>query len=228
MSEVTEDPLAALRGLIQSEMIDLNTSIPAVVVSYSGGLASVRPIGNKRFADGDSLPFPVIHAVPVRWPVFNGGSCGVRGPIKAGDKCHLVFAQQATDSTDDLRRHDLTDAYALMCDNSANSQGGNDSDMVMYFGPAYIKITAAGKVEIKAPGGVLIDTPDTINTGTFTTQGLFTFLNGMIGSTLSGVSAVITGAINFVGTLTSNGKNISDSHTHTGVDAGPDTSGPVS
>lgn len=226
MAEQTEDLLASLRGLIQSELIDLNTSIAAEIVGYGGGLASVRPIGNKQFKDGDSLPFPVIHAVPVRWPVFNGGQCGVRGPIRAGDKCHLVFSQQAADGSDDLRRHDLTDAYALMMDNAPASQGSNEADMVMYFGPAYIKITAAGKVEIKAPGGVLIDTPDTVNTGTFTVRGLFTFLNGMIGSTLSGVSAVITGAINFIGTLTSNGKNISDSHYHINS-GGTGNGGPV-
>jgi hypothetical protein len=211
MSEVTEDPLAALRGLIQSEMIDLNTSIPAVVVSYSGGLASVRPIGNKRFADGDSLPFPVIHAVPVRWPVFNGGLCGVRGPIKAGDKCHLVFAQQATDNTDDLRRHDLTDAYALMCDNSQASQGGNDSDMVMYFGSAYIRIGAGGEVEIVAPGGLKFTTPATENTGTLETKGEFTYRDGMVG----------------FGSATSNGRITDERHTHSGVESGPDTSGPV-
>lgn len=227
MAEQTEDILASLRGLIQSEMVDLNTSLAGEIVSYSGGLASVRPLASKRFADGDVLPFPVIHAVPVRWPVFNGGQCGVRGPVKAGDKCHLVFAQQAADGSDDLRRHDLTDAYALMMDNSATSQGGNESDMVMYFGSAYIKITQGGKVEIKAPGGVLIDTPDTENTGTFLTRGRFTFLNGMIGSTASGVSAVITGAINFIGTITSNGKSIDSSHTHTGVQPGSGSSGPV-
>lgn len=156
MAEQTEDALASLRALIKSELIDLNTSIAAEIVSYSGGLASVRPLASKRFADGDSLPFPVIHAVPVRWPVFNGGACGVKGPIKAGDKCHLVFAQQAADNSDDLRRHDLNDAYALMADNSAAGQGGNNSDMVMYFGAAFVKISESGAIEINAPAGLKI------------------------------------------------------------------------
>jgi phage baseplate assembly protein gpV len=226
MSEVTEDPLAALRGLIHSEMIDLNTSIEGVIVSYSGGFASVRPIGSKRFQDGDSLAFPVIHKVPVRWPAFNGGTAGVKGPVTPGDKCILVFAQQAADGSDDLRRHDLSDAYAIMVDGAQVSQGVNNADMVMYFGAAYIRIGGSGEVEIVAPGGLTFTTPDTLNTGTFTTEGLFTFLAGMIGSTTSGISAVITGTINFIGQLTSNGKNISDSHYHTNS-GGSGDGGPV-
>lgn len=165
MAEQTEDGLSALRALIKSELIDLNTSIAAEIVSYAGGLASVRPLASKRFSDGDLLPFPVIHAVPVRWPVFSGGTCGVRGPIKAGDKCHLVFAQQAADNTDDMRRHDLNDAYALMVDNSAAGQGGNNSDMVVYFGSAYIRIAESGEVEIVAPGGLKFTAPTVTNNG---------------------------------------------------------------
>jgi len=165
MAEQTSDGLSALRALIKSELIDLNTSIAAEVVSYSGGLASVRPLASKRFIDGDILPFPVIHAVPVRWPVFSGGTCGVRGPIKAGDKCHLVFAQQAADNSDDMRRHDLTDAYALMMDNSAAGQGGNETDMVVYNGAAYIRFGSGGDVEIVAPGGLTFTGPSVKHNG---------------------------------------------------------------
>ncbi len=159
MAENTGDFLGSIRALIKSELVDLNTSIAAVVVAYGDGFASVRPTGLKRFQDGDTLEFPVIHQVPVRWPVFNGGQCGFRAPIKAGDKCHLVFSQQANDGSDDQRRHDLTDAYALMMDNSRVSQGGNESELVMYFGSAYIKITAGGAIEIVAPGGLTFTTP---------------------------------------------------------------------
>jgi len=212
MAEQTGDGLSALRALIKSEMIDLNTSIAAEVVGYAGGLASVRPLASKRFADGDVLPFPVIHAVPVRWPVFSGGTCGVRGPIKAGDKCHLVFAQQASDNSDDMRRHDLTDAYALMMDNSAAGQGGNESDMVVYNGGAYIRFGSGGDVEIVAPGGLTLTTPATINTGTFTVRGLFSYLAGMVG----------------LGASPSNGAHLGSTHVHGGVSVGGvSTTGPV-
>lgn len=228
MAEVTDDFLSSLRSLIHNEMIDVNTSIEGVVTSYAGGLASVQPVGRKQYLDGDSLAFPVIPNVPVRWPNFNGGQCGVKGPVKPGDKVLLVFSQQAIDGTDDIRRFDLSDAYAVPSGNIQASQGVNNDDMVMYFGPAYIKLTEDGRMEVNAPGGTKTIAPTNEFTGKVTVNDLFTFLNGMVGSTTSGVSALITGAINFVGTLTSNGKNISDSHTHTGVQPGGGTSGGVS
>lgn len=251
MAETSGDYLASLRALIQSEMIDLNTSISAEIVSYSGGFASVRPLAKKRFQDGDSLPFPVIHDVPVRWPVFAGGLAGVRGPIKAGDKCHLVFAQQASDGTDDLRRHDLSDAYALIMDNSQSSQGGNDDDMVLYFGEAHIRLTKTGRIFIKAPDGIQMDTdkdatinaaqkvdiatPITTNNGKLTVTELFTFLGGMSSAGSSGgSSAAITIPIvhtnsydNNGGAVRSNGKDISSTHKHSGVLSGGAESGPV-
>nr|WP_187153298.1 hypothetical protein [Candidatus Arsenophonus triatominarum] len=48
-----------------------------------------------------------------------------------------------------------------------------------------------------------------------------------MGSAVSGVAAKITGAIEFLGTLTSNGKRIDETHTHKGVKAGGDNSGEV-
>lgn len=165
MAESTEDLLSSLRSLIQSELVDVNTSINAVVVSYSNGLATVRPTANKLFPDGDSLPFPEIPNVPMRWPSFNGGDCGLKGPIRAGDKVLLVFGQQAIDGTDDQRRHDLSDAYAIPCGNDIAGQAGDNDSMVMWFGEAYIKITKGGGVRIKAPGGVRADTPAMTSTG---------------------------------------------------------------
>lgn len=211
MAEQTDDTLGAIRALIKSEMIDLNTSIAAEIVSYNAGLASVRPLASKRFQDGDVLPFPIIHAVPVRWPVFNGGTAGFKGPVRVGDKCHLIFAQQAADGSDDLRRFDLSDAYAVMVDNSQTSQGGNNNDAVMYHGAAYIRIGEGGDIEIVAPGGVTITTPSTKNTGKLETQGRFTYRDGMLG----------------FGRASSNGFATDETHTHSGVESGPDTSGPV-
>lgn len=83
-------------------------------------------------------------------------------------------------------------------------------------------------MEINAPGGCKTIAPTNEFTGKVTVNGLFTFLAGMVGSTASGAACIISGAINFIGALTSNGKNISDSHTHTGVTPGGGTTGGVS
>jgi hypothetical protein len=198
MAEQT-DFLSSMRALIQSELVDLNTSLNGEIVSYSNGKATVKPLANKLFQDGDSLPFPNLYNVPIRWPSFNGGKCGIKGPVRAGDKVLLVFAQQATDGTDDARRHDLTDAYAVIVSNETSSQGANNDDMIMWFGDAYIKLTASGSLEINAPSGTKIIAP----------------------------SNDYTGNISSSGTVTNNGKNIGSTHTHGGVTPGGSNTGDV-
>lgn len=222
MAETSNNPVEALMGLIRAQLLDVNTAIPGVIVSYEGGLARVAPTGKKRFADGDALDYPIIPNVRVCWPSFAGGTAGVKGPVKPGDRCLLVFSQQAIDGTDDRRMFDLQDAYAVMCDlgNAGLGDSGNNADMTMFFGPAYIRLTEGGALNIYAPGGTIINTPSTTNTGTLTTQGKFTYQDGMAGTGgANGTS--ISGNINHTsGSITSLGKKIDGSHTHGGVQPG--------
>lgn len=203
-------------GLIRAQLLDVNTAIPGVIVSYGSGLARVAPTGKKRFADGDVLDYPIIPNVRVCWPSFAGGTAGVKGPVKPGDKCLLVFSQQAVDGTDDRRMFDLQDAYAVMCDlgNAGAGDSGNNADMTMFFGPAYIRLTAAGALQINAPGGVTITTPNTTNTGTLLTQGKLTYQDGMAGSGGAAGTSISGNISHTSGSITSLGKKIDGSHTH--------------
>lgn len=161
MSEQTSSPIDALQSMITARLIDVNTSLPATVVSYSNGLASVRPKAKKRFSDGDVLDYPTIPNVRVCWPSFAGGTAGVKGPVKSGDNCLLVFSQQAIDGTEDRRMFDLQDAYAIMCDlGGAVGASSSNDDMVMFFGSASISLTSDGKLNINAPGGANIVSPN--------------------------------------------------------------------
>jgi hypothetical protein len=132
-------------------------------------VASVRPIGKKRFADGDELDFPAIPNVPICWPAFAGGQAGFSGPVTAGDKCLIVFAQQATDGSDDLRQFDMTDAYAVMCD---PGNAGKGDSLSMFWGGASITIDAGGVVTIEAPGGLTINGEVVQTGGTMTSEGV--------------------------------------------------------
>jgi len=222
MAETSNNPVEALLGLVKSQLLDVNTALPGVIVSYENGLARVVPTGKKRFADGDVLDYPIIPNVRVCWPSFAGGTAGVKGPVKPGDKCLLVFSQQAIDGSDDRRMFDLQDAYAVMCDlgNAGSGDSGNNEDMTMFFGPAYIRLTAAGALNINAPGGTTINTPSTHNTGTLTTDGLLTYQDGMTG--IGGANGTtMQGDFNHTaGTITSLGKKIDGTHTHGGVQPG--------
>jgi len=227
MAETSNNPIDALMGLVRAQLLDVNTALPAVVVSYENGLARVAPTPKKRFADGDVLDYPIIPNVRVCWPSFAGGAAGIKGPVKPGDRCLLVFSQQAVDGTDDRRMFDLQDAYAVMCDlgNAGAGDSGNNADMTMFFGAAYIRLTEGGALNIHAPGGTNIDTPATTNTGTLTTQGKLTYQDGLAGSGGANGTAISGNLVHTAGSITSLGKKIDGTHTHSGVQPGAGNTG---
>jgi len=221
-------PIDTLLGLIKSQTVDINTALPGIIVSYADGIASVKPTASKRFEDGDVVEFPTIPNVRVCWPSFAGGLAGVKGPVLAGDRCMLVFSQQAIDGTDDRRTHDLQDAYAVMVDLGRAGAGdsGNNIEMTMWYGPGSIQITSAGQIKINAPAGVIIDTPSTLNTGTLTTEGLLTYQAGMVGSTSGGgATATINGSLVQTGGELSSEGTVLHTHVHTGVQSGSSNTG---
>lgn len=196
------DPVDALNELIRARLLEVNTALPATIVAYSSGRASVLPTAAKRFADGDALEFPIIRNVRVCWPSFAGGSAGVKGPIRNGDRCLLVFAQQAVDGSDDRRQFDLQDAYAVMVDLGNDAPGDDNSAMALFFGAASIRISESGAISLSAPGGFTVDAPTTEVNGKLTQTGEFRQAGG-----------ANIGGIPF------------ESHKHTGVQGGPSTSG---
>jgi len=216
MSEASGNQVDALLGLINARLLDVNTAIPGIIINYADGLASVQPTGKKRYADGDIMDFPVIRNARVCWPSFSGGSAGIKGPVTAGDKCLLVFSQQAIDGSDDRRMFDLQDVYAVMADlgNTGQGDSANNADMTMYFGSAHIRLTAGGALDISAPGGTTIDTPQTTNTGRLTTQGLLTYQNGMAGAGGGSITQISGSIVHTGGSITSLGNKIDGSHTH--------------
>ncbi len=174
--------LQSLQSLIQSETNQINTAIDAIIESYDAGIASVKPIPKMKFIDGSALDYPVIPKVPVVWPRFAGDVAGVKGPVRPGDKCLLIFCQQALDDSDDLRRFSLNDAYCIVgAFGPAKDRGAENTQMQLYFGDAYVAITEEGKVLINAPAGVEITTPETLNKGRLTTEGLLTYQAGQKG-----------------------------------------------
>jgi hypothetical protein len=149
----------ALLSLVQAQLLDVNTCLPGVVVSYANGRASVQPTGKKRFADGDALDYPIIHDARVCWPTFAGGQAGIKGPVMPGDRCLLVFSQQATDGTDDRRMFDLSDCHAVMCDLGNTGAATDNTSLTMYYGAANVQILPGGAMALNAPGGLAINAP---------------------------------------------------------------------
>lgn len=71
---------------------------------------------------------------------------------------------------------------------------------------------------------LVVDAPQSIFTGAVTVQGLLTYLAGLVGTGGSGAS--ISGGVAITGgSVTHNGKNIGDSHSHSGVQPGGGSTG---
>ncbi|MGQ7242825.1 phage baseplate assembly protein V [Salinicola sp. V024] len=84
---------------------------------------------------------------------------------------------------------------------------------------ADVTVTTAAKLTATAKGGAIVNANTVIN-GNLTLNGNF--------SQPSGKTATMAGDVKFTGAVTSNGKNISSSHTHDDVQRGSQQSGEVS
>ncbi|KLF56391.1 baseplate assembly protein [Klebsiella aerogenes] len=213
-----------ISNLIKAELDQVNTAIPCTIESYSNGRVSVRPNGEKKYQDGDSNPYPILHNLRFVWPNFSNGQAGLKGPVTPGDKCLLIVCQQSIDDLDDLRKFDLVDSYVIPGGGYDDSVPGND-DMRLYFGNAFIAIDGNGKITINAPGGVEETTPLHTVKGQLTVEKMFTYQGGMTASGGDGSVASITGTVNVVGDVVINGIKIG-THKHPG-DSGGTTGGPT-
>ncbi|WP_333986128.1 Gp138 family membrane-puncturing spike protein [Burkholderia orbicola] len=199
-------------------------------------------------------PFPLLTDCPVVWQ--GGGGVTATFPIAAGDECLVVFASRCIDAwwqsggvqeQAEPRTHSLADGFALvgvrsrpraLAGVSATSAQLRSDDGVTFVDlnptAGTLKLVAPTLIDLTAPSVVVnastsltVNSPQSGFSGAVIVQGLFSFLGGMIGSAVSGAAAVITGTINFIGTLTANGKRVDDTHTHNGVQPGSGNSGTV-
>jgi phage baseplate assembly protein gpV len=242
--ERVNDSQEALRLVLDGHQAQVWTALPAIIESFDAGAvtcvaqpaikAQVRaPDGSTQWAD-----LPLLLDCPVVFP--RGGGCTLTFPVAAGDECLVIFASRCIDAwwtaggiqvQSELRMHDLSDGFALPgpFSQATKISGVSTNSVQLRSNDAstYIDLNPTSqKVKIVAPGGFEVDAPTNLFTGAVTIQGLLTWLAGMAGSTASGVAATITGIINFIGSVTSNGKAIDSTHTHHENGAGSNTNPP--
>lgn len=235
----------AMKVLSDTIFSMLRVSLPGIIESFDpiACTCTVQPALKGQTADElgkvKSAPLPLLVDVPVVFP--RGGGCTITFPVKAGDECLVVFSDRCIDfwwqsggvqETVDPRQHDLSDAFAIVGPQSQANVISNISSTTLQMrtddGAAYIELDPnSHAINLVAPGGVNVTTPLAKFSQAVTISGLLTWAGGMVGSIASGTAAKITGAIQFLGTLTSNGKDISDQHTHNSVQTGSGNSGKV-
>lgn len=89
--------LEVLKAHIKKDRENLHTSLPGEIVEYDHAKrkAKVKPLIKFQKKDGTFLEYPIITGVPVVFPCSSSAS--LIFPVKAGDKCLLVFAERSID-----------------------------------------------------------------------------------------------------------------------------------
>lgn len=183
------------------------------------------------------------------FPVKPGDECILLFSERAID---LWFESGGTQSPAEYRLHDLSDGMALVGINSKPKKipSFNPDDVELRDRDRTVRVTmkhdgtienvnpvgstvlsAAGKFTVNAPGGFEVNAPlsklnsdQTTMSGKTTSQGLLTYAAGMAG-TGGGSGTTISGPITQSGgAVTSNGI-VLHTHTHSGVQSGPASTG---
>ena len=163
-----------IKGWMDSRVSKIHTAMPGRVVSYdpSTNRASVQPNGDYKSEDGRNIQYPIIHNVPIQFPMGQGGTAGITFPINAGDGCLLVFSETQNDDflggnkgdSEDSRRHSLNDAIAIpgVYAGAAPSNVAHPGDVCVFKGGTMLRISD-GSVEIT--GATLTVSGDVIGGG---------------------------------------------------------------
>lgn len=86
---------------LMGNMVDqVHTALPGTIVSFDPGKcqANVLPAGKFKKPDGKMIDFPQISGVPVVFVQGAGQTATIAYPVKAGDGCLLIIAEQSLDS----------------------------------------------------------------------------------------------------------------------------------
>jgi phage baseplate assembly protein gpV len=242
--EYLNDFKESLDGVLNGRQSLIWTALPAIIQSFDASAltCTAQPAiqAQVRAQDGSTswVALPLLVDVPVCFP--RGGGCTLTFPVAAGDEALIVFSSRCIDAwwqsggvqvQAELRMHDLSDGFAILgpFSQATKISGWSSNSVQLRSNDAstYIDLNpTAQKVKIVAPGGFQVVAPTSDFSGAVTIRGLLTWLAGMAGSTASGVAATITGVINFIGSVTSNGKAIDSTHTHHENGAGSNTNPP--
>lgn len=88
-----------INNSIKKEIRSMHTAMPGTIVSFDPGkmTATVLPGMMFKKPDGKTIAYPQITGVPVVFPQGANQQCTVAFPVKAGDGCLIVIAEQSLD-----------------------------------------------------------------------------------------------------------------------------------
>lgn len=216
--------------LIRQVLAEISTAklVQVLAVTNAGdlspvGFVDVQPLVNQTDGDDNAVPHGTVHNLP--YFRLQGGTDAVIIDPKVGDIGIAVIADR-----------DISAVKSTKAQANPGSKRKFDAADGLYIGGVlngvpqqYVRFSAAGigitsptkitltspLVEVDASTSFTVNSPQSGFSGTVIVQGLLSWLGGMTGSIASGVASTITGAVAFIGTITSNGHAIDSTHQHT-------------
>ena len=104
-----------LKGMMDEKINGMHTAMPGAIVAFDASRceATVQPIGMYYKPDGTTLNLPPISGVPVMVMQSAGQVASIVSPIKQGDGCLLIFAEQSLDTWKGDAESDLNIRFDL-------------------------------------------------------------------------------------------------------------------
>ena len=121
MIDITQEFVQRVKDLATDVVNGIHTVIPGKIVSFdpSTGQAVVEPSMKYRKPDGTTIAYPNISGVPVMFPQSMNQAATIAYPVKSGDGCLIVSAEQALDywmygqETETDLKFDLTNSICI-------------------------------------------------------------------------------------------------------------------
>ena len=188
---------------LSKQTVDVQTTVQARLQAPDGSITWIN--------------IPKLPDVPILFP--HGGGFSLTFPVKVGDECLVIFSSRCIDAwwssgqigpQNEMRMHDLSDGFALIGPRSApnvlspppNSDGvelRSDDDS------AYIRIDSSKNITAHTTGNIAATA------------------SGSITATAPTISLV--GSVSVTGSFHVNGKDVGDTHKHSGVISGGSNTG---
>lgn len=111
----------ALKDRMDTAIRGIHTAFPGTVIAYDPekGMATVQPAMKYRTPGGQTMDYPHLYGVPVLFQQGAGQQATVAFPVKPGDGCLVIVAEQSLDwwlygqETPTSLTFDLTDAVCI-------------------------------------------------------------------------------------------------------------------
>ena len=195
-----------IQNTVQRGIRGIHTAMPGKVLAFDPAkcVATVQPVMKFKKPDGNTIDFPQVTGVPVVFPQGAGQNATVAFPVKAGDGCLIVVAEQSLDywqygqETDTDLAFDMTNA---ICIPGLFTQA-NEA----------VKAACAANAVVLDAGGTRI----TVKQGEVVIDAAKITVNGDL---------TVNGSVQATGDVGAKGISVAN-HTHTG-DSGGKTSTPL-